>query len=123
MALHNQYGKEGEELACRYLQQKGYFILDRNWRSGHKEIDIVALKETTLVFVEVKSRGSSVFGKPEDAVTPQKVRRTVSAADAYVRYNRFDFSIRFDIITILGRNGDYQIEHIEDAFRAPLYSR
>lgn len=123
MALHNQYGAVGEELACQYLQKKGYYILDRNWRSGHKELDIVALKENELVIVEVKARKSANFGNPEDAINMQKIRRTVAAADAYVRYNRFDFHIRFDVIAITGVSPNVEIKHIEDAFRAPLYAR
>lgn len=120
MAQHNQYGKEGEDVACAYLQQKGYYILDRNWRSGRKELDIVALLQDEIVFVEVKARKTNHFGNPEEAVTPQKIRRTVAAADAYVRYYRYDFRIRFDIIAITGVAPNYKIEHIENAFRAPL---
>lgn len=123
MALHNQYGADAEELACQYLQQRGYYILDRNWRSGHKEIDIVALKDNELVIVEVKARKTDYFGNPEEAVTIQKIRRTVAATDAYVRYHRFDYHIRFDVIAITGVAPNVQIRHIEDAFRAPLYAR
>ena len=56
MAQHNDFGAQGEDIAIDYLRRKGYVILDRNWRSGHREIDIVARKDDTVVFVEVKAR-------------------------------------------------------------------
>lgn len=121
MAAHNEFGIEGEDKAANYLIREGYTILDRNWKSGHKELDIVAEKDGTLVVVEVKTRSSSKYGNPEDAVTPRKIRNTVLAADAYIRYNRIDLPIRFDIISILS-NGDV-INHIEDAFRSPVWYR
>ena len=67
MAQHNILGRQGEELAARYLQQKGYQIIDRNWRSGRQELDIVAQKEDILVVVEVKSRRNNSFGDPQEA--------------------------------------------------------
>jgi putative endonuclease len=121
MAAHNEFGIEGEDKAANYLIREGYTILDRNWRSGHKELDIVAEKDGTLVVAEVKTRTSSKYGNPEDAVTPRKIRNTVLAADAYIRFNRIDLPVRFDIISILS-NGDV-INHIEDAFRSPVWYR
>ena len=73
MAAHNEFGIEGEDKAANYLIREGYTILDRNWRSGHKELDIVAEKDGTLVVAEVKTRTSSKYGNPEDAVTPRKI--------------------------------------------------
>jgi putative endonuclease len=121
MAAHNEFGIEGEDKAANHLIREGYTILDRNWRSGHKELDIVAEKDGTLVVLEVKTRTSNKFGNPEDAVTPRKIRNTVLAADAYIRLNRIDLPVRFDIISILS-NGDV-INHIEDAFRSPVWYR
>lgn len=72
MAAHNELGKEGELLAANHLQSEGYVIRHRNWRCGHKELDIVAEKDGTLVFVEVKTRKDVLFGLPEDAVTNGK---------------------------------------------------
>ena len=68
MAAHNQFGIKGEEIAADYLRLKGYTILDTNWRSGHKEIDIIARFKDTIIFVEVKSRANDFYGKPQDAV-------------------------------------------------------
>ena len=69
----------------------------------------------------IKSRKSAKYGSPEDAVTPTKIRNTVLAADAYIRYNRIDLPVRFDIISIVS-NSDV-INHIEDAFRSPVWYR
>lgn len=121
MADHNDFGKAGEWQAVEYLRSQGYLIRDTNWRSGHKELDIVAEKDGTLVVVEVKSRASTRFGRPQDAVSPMKIRRTVAAADAYVRCYRIDLPIRFDVITIVATTG--RMEHIEDAFRSPVWYR
>lgn len=121
MAAHNEFGIEGEDKAANYLIKEGYTILDRNWKSGRKELDIVAEKDGTLVVVEVKSRKSNQYGNPEDAVTRFKVRNIVLAADAYIRYNRIDLPVRFDIISIVS-NSDV-INHIEDAFRSPVWYR
>ena len=117
MAQHNDFGAQGEDIAIDYLRKKNYIILDRNWRSGHKEIDIVARKDDTVVFVEVKARANVLYGKPEDAVTRKKMHLFVLAADAYLRYNAIDLEVRFDIITITGTTDKPYIRHYEQAFR------
>lgn len=121
MAAHNEFGIEGEDKATNYLVKEGYTILDRNWKSGRKELDIVAEKDGILVVVEVKARKSNKYGNPEEAVTPTKIRNTVLAADAYIRYHRIDLPVRFDIMSVLS-NGDV-INHIKDAFRSPVWYR
>lgn len=117
MAQHNDFGILGEDIAIEYLRRKGYVILDRNWRSGHKEIDIVARLGDTIVFVEVKARANTTYGNPEDAVTRRKMHLLVLAADAYLRYNAIDMDVRFDIITITGATTKPHIQHYERAFR------
>lgn len=112
----HKLGKTGEDLAVEYLISKGYQILERNWRSGHKEIDIIALDDNTLVVVEVKTRKCDDYGEPGIAVGPMKQRMLVWAAEAYVRYNKLDVDVRFDIISIVFTDTDQKIEHIEDAF-------
>jgi putative endonuclease len=109
-------GKIGEELAVNYLINKGYQILERNWHSGHKEIDIIALDGDTLVAVEVKTRKSNTFGEPDIAVGVMKQKMLIWAADAYVRYRNLDVDVRFDIISIVFTDKDKHLEHIEDAF-------
>ncbi len=121
MAKHNILGKEGENYAADYLDEQGYEILDRNWMCGHKDLDIVASKDGTLVFVEVKTRSTMDWGDPEEAVNEKKIRNLVHAADAYIRYNRLDMDVRFDIISIImDDTGYYRVEHIEQAFFPPL---
>ncbi len=117
MAQHNDFGTQGEDIAVDYLRQKGYVVLDRNWRSGHKEIDIVARQGDTIVFVEVKARANIMYGNPEDAVTRRKMHLLVMAADAYLRHNLLDDEVRFDIITITGSVQKPYIRHYEHAFR------
>ena len=86
MAAHNELGKEGELLAANHLQSEGYVIRHRNWRCGHKELDIVAEKDGTLVFVEVKTRKDVLFGLPEDAVTNGKIRQFGRRLLAQIRH-------------------------------------
>lgn len=112
----HELGKLGEELAINHLISKGYRILDRNWRSGHKEIDIIAMDGNTLVAVEVKTRKSNTFGDPDIAVGVMKQRMLIWAADAYVRYKNLNLDVRFDIISIVFTDTENKIEHIEDAF-------
>lgn len=103
-------------LASRYLLEKGYAVLHYNWRSGHKEIDLIAKERDTLVFVEVKSRTSEQYGNAQDAVDDRKIRLLISAAQTYILKYNVDLKFRFDVITVIGRSEPYRIEHIEDAF-------
>lgn len=121
MAQHNDFGQISEDRAAAYLMANGYTIRDRNWRIGHKEIDIVAQKNGELVIIEVKARKNDYFGDPVNAVTDDKIRKLVLAANTYVRYYRISLPVRFDIIAITGEIGNQQIEHIEDAFYPPMY--
>lgn len=121
MAQHNEFGQISEDRAAAYLMARGYTIRERNWRFQRKEVDIIAQKNGILVFVEVKARRNDNFGDALDAVTDDKIRNLIHAANAYVRYYRLDLSIRFDIITVLGEPGKQVVEHIEDAFYPPVY--
>ena len=116
MAIHNELGKLGEDIAVQYLTDKGYEILERNWRNKHKEIDIVAKDGNELVIVEVKTRQTDEYGEPDIAVTKKKQRMLIAAANAYILKNGLDTETRFDIISIVFKDGEPVIEHIEDAF-------
>lgn len=116
MAEHNEFGIRGEEVAVAHLIGKGYSIVERNWRCGHKEVDIIAMKDSELVFVEVKTRKDEEVSRAMEAVDAGKRRRIVQAADAYVRMQRLDMPVRFDIITVVGKERDFVVDHIEDAF-------
>ncbi|MBR4997693.1 MAG: YraN family protein [Bacteroidaceae bacterium] len=121
MAQHNEFGQISEDRAVAYLMARGYTIRDRNWRMGHKEIDIVAQKNGTIAFIEVKARKNDRFGDPVDAITDTKIRNLAQAANAYLRYHRIDLPARFDVIVIIGEPGNQSVEHIEDAFYPPQY--
>ena len=116
MAKHNELGKQGEEIAAQYLIEKGYESVERNWRNSHKEIDIIAKDGVELVIVEVKTRQSDDFGEPDIAVTRQKQSRLIYAANAYLFRHNLDVDTRFDIISIVMKDGNPIIDHIEDAF-------
>lgn len=116
MARHNILGTKGEEMACRFLESKGYIILERNWRWRKLELDIIATINDELIIVEVKTRRNNNFGEPENAITDYKIKNIINAADVYVKKNRTDMSVRFDIISITGTDEDSEIKHIENAF-------
>lgn len=118
MSEHNDVGREGEALAANFLQQKGYEIIDRNWRYGPKEIDIVARDGDTMVFVEVKTRSTLAFELPQEAVTKKKMKNLVEAADAYLIQHNIDLESRFDIVAVLNGNPPKVIEHLEGAWQA-----
>ena len=117
MAEHNDTGRWGERKAAEYLERKGYRILWRDWRDGHRDLDIVAVDADTLVVVEVKTRRSGDVMAPELAVTPKKMRNIVVAADRFAKAYGIEFPLRFDIVAVTGRDdADCRINHIEDAF-------
>lgn len=121
MATHNILGKAGEDAAVAYLQQNGYTICDRNWRKNHLELDIVATKDKNLVIVEVKTRSNTDYKEPQDAVDRRKIHHIVVAADAYIKHFGIDTPVRFDIVTVTGNIGNFQIEHIQEAFYPPMF--
>lgn len=95
--------------------------MHRNWRSGKKELDIVARDGEEVAIVEVKTRRNTDYGRPEDAIDERKIRHILSSTDAYIRKYKVDLPIRFDIITVVGAEPPYKIEHIPDAFYPPLW--
>jgi putative endonuclease len=113
----HDFGRHSEFMARTYLEQEGYLILETNWRSGHKEIDIIAKEEDTLVVVEVKARKNEDFMFAEDAVDEKKMRNLVRATHNYILMKGLDCDVRFDIITlVLDDKGEYKLKHIKDAF-------
>jgi len=120
MAEHNDLGKKGEEIAAGYLEKKGYQILEKNWRQWKNEIDVIAMDGKYLVIIEVKTRQSNYFGEPETAVTRDKQRALIRAANAYVRYKNINCEVRFDILSIIVSKTSEHIHHIVDAFYPTL---
>lgn len=126
MAAHNELGKWGEELAAQLLHDKGYTIVERDWHSGHRDIDIIARTPdgATLVFVEVKTRSSDDVTTPFDAVDLKKIRHIASSANHYVKQHNIDDLLRFDIVAIVGTQRNVKsVKHVEDAFRPLLAYR
>ncbi len=116
---HRHIGNDAEDLACKFLRQKNWEILDRNYYSGHSEIDIIAKDGLITVFLEVKMRSSTQFGKPFEQVTEAKVEHIFRAAEAWaIEHGLEESPMRFDVIGILKRKGKKtEINHIHDAFR------
>jgi putative endonuclease len=114
-------GAWGEETAARYLIDKGFAIIERNWHAAHGELDLVAQDGETLVFVEVKARRRHDYGWPEEAVTPTKQRRLRKTAWAYLQAHEIgDVDWRFDVVAIdRGPGGDVvRLEHYRNAIGA-----
>ncbi|WP_412067666.1 YraN family protein [Rubrivirga sp. IMCC43871] len=116
-------GRRGEEVAAEYLEAKGFRVMDRNYRFGREEVDIVAFEPTPkndggmIVFVEVKARSGTGFGRPEAAVDEAKQRAIKRVAEAYLHERRLIPSpTRFDVVAVLFGSGPPEIEHFENAF-------
>lgn len=107
-------GNQGETLAARYLKEKGYEILARNYRHGKAEIDLIVQKDNWVLFVEVKTRKSSDYGQPEDFVMTQQAGRIFDAAEEWIFSTNWQGHIRFDVVSV--KPGETpEIEHFEDA--------
>ena len=117
MKISNTIAIKGEELAVQFLKEKGYKIIDRNFRKGYGEIDIIAINHGILVFVEVKTRTSSQFGTPFEQITHFKLHSLVKTAQFYKILNpKLPDSLRIDAVSIeLDYSGNLSnIEHIEN---------
>lgn len=100
MALHTELGKKGEELAADFLSSKGYVVLHRNWRHGRSEVDLIALYQKRLHFIEVKTRSTPAFGPPEQNVHPKKIGFLLRAAAAFVARHPHYHDFRIDVLSI-----------------------
>lgn len=120
MAKHNIFGQQGENAAFEALLTKGYLIRDRNWRCGKNEVDIVAEKDNRIIIVEVKARNHPIDDISQ-VITRDKIRHLIAAGNAYVRMFNLPHQLQFDVILMVGSDPDhFTVEHIEDAFMAPL---
>jgi putative endonuclease len=116
MALHNELGKKGEDLAAAFLKDAGYKIVARNFRYQKAEVDIIARKESTLAIIEVKTRSTKDFGNPQDFLKGKQILNLVKAVDFFVTEHDLDVEVRFDIIAIIKNKSGAKIEHLENAF-------
>lgn len=116
-------GRSGEDEAARYLAGLGYRIIGRRERVLRGDIDIVAIDDRTVVFVEVRSRSDLLHGHPAESVDVRKQRRIAELATAYIRRHRLeDCRVRIDVVTVLfdPAGGAPRVEHFPDAFESPL---
>jgi putative endonuclease len=117
MNRRQKIGKSGEAAALRFLKKNGYKILEQNYRTQLGEIDIIARERQTIVFIEVKTRRSLEYGSPKLAVTPKKQRNMSMTALYYLKSNdQSHASARFDVVTVLTRGGQVNIDIIKNAF-------
>ena len=120
MAESHSLGQQGEELAADHLKKAGYKILFRNWKWGKHEIDIIAENQDFIIFAEVKTRNNDFQMHPASAVTKEKQKSIIWAANGYLQKFNVDKESRFDVITIIKTGESYQIDHIEGAFYPTL---
>lgn len=121
MATHNDTGKLGEQLAAEYFEKAGYTIVEKNWRYHRAEIDLIALLDKMLVFVEVKTRSGSLWKSPEESINLRKRKLLFEAADAFMQSFPDDFSARFDVFTVVVENNQHKISHYPDALNPELF--
>lgn len=120
MAESHNLGQKGEDLATEHLKNAGFKILFRNWRWGKHEIDIIAENNDLVVFAEVKTRTDDFQMSPASAITNEKQKSIIRAAEGYIKKFNIDKNSRFDVITIIKKGEDFEIDHISDAFYPTL---
>jgi putative endonuclease len=116
MAEHNDLGRKGEALAQGFLEDLKFKIVATNWRERKYEIDVVAIDQEDLVFIEVKSRSTERFGSPLEAINSKKQRQLVDGADFFIQKYELDFNSRFDVISVVFDKSNASIQHVIGAF-------
>ena len=121
MSIETQrLGRLGERLAERWLCQRGWRVLQRRFRSGHRDIDLVVERDGTVAFVEVKTRRGARFGDPVEAVGWRKQRELTRSARVWLdRFGMSDQMFRFDVIGVLITGDRVRIRYLENAFSVP----
>lgn len=119
-----EWGRQAEKIVCEYLISKGYTVRERNWRpkTSKSEIDLIAQRDDTLIFVEVKARTDCDID-PTDAMTNDKIKNVVRGANSYLLAQEQAYYYRFDVAAVNGNADNYTLDYIEDAFLPPLRSR
>ncbi|OLT12482.1 YraN family protein [Pseudonocardia sp. CNS-139] len=118
MATKDVLGRRGEDLAARYLEQRGFLVLSRNWRCRHGELDLVATENARLVVCEVKTRSGTGFGEPAEAVDRRKATRIRRATQSWLAAHQVRWcEIRFDVLAVVAEPGrPVAVRHYEAAF-------
>lgn len=117
MRISNPTAVIGEDASCVFLEKKGYKILERNFRKGYGEIDIIALHKDTLVFIEVKTRSSNAYGAPFEAISPHKLRLLIKGANfyKYILHPELTENMRIDAIGVMVWGSEVlSIEHLQN---------
>lgn len=119
-----ELGRLGEDLSCSWLHQHGHIILERNWRSGHLEVDVITIDAEGIHFVEVKTRKESIQAPPQDNVNSTKQKRLAKAAKAFLNSTETlpyaDMECFFDVIAVTFHGSAYELEWIPQAY-IPIY--
>ena len=113
---HMDLARLGEDEAEKFISEKGYQILERNWYHRHKELDLIAIEEDELVIIEVKTRRAPVRDNPTMAIDRKKQRFLVIAANAFARKHRISLEVRFDVLWVVYKGEKAEIDHIKNAF-------
>ena len=114
----NQFGELGERIAARWLEKTGWKILARRYRSGRRDIDVVAERDGLIAFVEVKARTGAEFGSPVEAVHRRKQRELTKSAQTWIdRHGRSGESYRFDVMGVLLKEKRVFVRHVPGAFQ------
>lgn len=116
MGFMKALGSKGEDIAVNFLKQKGYKTLHRNYKTPLGEVDVIVKDNDTIVFVEVKARSSDAFGQPFEAVDYRKQQKLKKIALYYLKQNKIESSIRFDVVSIISKDGKAEVNHIVEAF-------
>jgi putative endonuclease len=113
MSAKDTLGKSGEDRAVLYLQERGYRLIDRNWRCAQGEIDIIVQRGDETVFVEVKTRSTVAYGHPFEAITPIKLARLKRLAATWCAHaDRQVYRVRLDAVAVIGADDDAVVEHL-----------
>ena len=116
MAEKDDLGRRGEEIAATWLEQRGMTVIARNWRCASGEIDVILMEGVTTVFAEVKTRSSTAFGHPFEAITPVKAGRLRRLAAEWCRANPGSEEIRVDVVAVLDAwSSSPTVEHVRGA--------
>ncbi len=113
---HIKLGEWGEDIACKFLKKRGYVLLFKNWRWKKAELDIITFHKGIIVIIEVKTRSSDLYGRPIESISSKKEAKLREGALAFLEHYDLEYELQFDVISILGQNDEFQVEHIESAF-------
>ena len=117
-AARQAFGELGERIAERWLRRSGWRVIQRRFRSGHRDIDLVMERDGTVAFVEVKARKGASFGQPVEAVNWKKQKELTKSAQVWIdRHGRSSEVYRFDVVGVLVSDGRVRVRHVPDAFR------